>query len=869
MISNTKFMISNAKIIILSGAWRKGMQAFQFGSRATEPLLSNTMLALQMELGLGAYKGRPWEPGDPEGEEPRHVADGAYECVVACPANRKPDRNSDGGFYPVGTPTREDAVAGGWLRDTGGSEPVSYLEKIDVACRAIGRQAEWAGREDWIAKGGRSNGDLQDQAYAVWKVVEEMEEQEMVMEEEEDMSHLKDPAAAGAGINAARKRLNAAGKAVVSTQRMKMIARPKRPPRKLAAPMMELPDRVKFAAYYDIIARPIDMGIILKRIKDSKYPTCLAFRNDMQQLFFNNRITAGRGTTEWDDLNQLEDVACGMLAKMTNRLPYTDEQWPKWNTIPPELVVKSAEDGTICSVLYDLDDTIAQVKAKCEANGKQKLNCEGRRMMHKGEVLGDDDVISEKAIPVGAQLRLEAYLMVEWGDMEDLEAENLSAAWKAVGEEVAMEAREEGSAMIRYVAQETMDHVLSRLAKEPPMKEGGDYKDPIPAIDKLQLFLVDVDAPLELDLTLQKAGILPGGTLRLIAEVPPEAEPEPDAVEAAIKIQALQRGWRMRRAMAFVRDYDCKNIDQACWKAVIRDDARMLALLVAHGGNRDAHNAAGLTMDELARERGRRKVLAFLETGDLDFNPAAFDAAEKIRLEEQAAAAKVEELPEGQMKVVMVELKKDDEMDATIHLDEEEALMQQQAMFAAQQEQERLRQEELMEKLQDPRVREAVSLEALHSRLTEHRRIMQAHVSGGWMGDSTLMEESSLPNVSQPGAEVSANYTEWTRGKRRPRKQRPLKRRHTGTLAALVAEPLFLMQAEQPGMRGAMIDPTRGNLAMHQAMHEAQTCVPPPRPARALTEPIQNMRGLERLWVEDQTSVHEALEKLERSGGFA
>ena len=531
----------------------------------------------------------------------------------------------------------------------------------------------------------------------------------------------------------------------------------------------------------------------------------------------------------------------------------------------------------VIPVLYDEDDTIAQVKAKCEGarkNGKKvNMNTEGKRIIYKGDVLDDQDVISEKGIPVGAQLRLEAWVMVEWFDVEELEAEKLTAAWKAVGEEVAMEAREEGSVIIRYVARETMDHVLSRLQKEAPSNE--EISETM--TNKQTLQLMDVDAPLEPDLTLEKAGILPGGTVRMIAEVPPEAEPEPDAIFAAIKIQTLQRGWRARRAMAFVRDYDCKNVDQACWKAVIRDDAKMLALLIAHGGNRNAINAAGHSMDELARERGRRKVLAFLETGDVNFNPAAFDAAEKIRLEEEKSAEKEEELPEGQMKVVMVELKKEeDEMEATIHLDEEEVLMQQQAMFAAQQEEQRLRQEVLMEKLQDPRVREAVSLEALHSRLSEHRRIMQSHVSGGgWMGDS-MMDESSMggsllpaANVSQPGTEVSANFTEWTRGKRRPRKQRPLKRRHTGTLAALVAEPLFLMQAEQPGMRGAMMDPTRGNLAMHEAMSQVQSCLPAPRPPRALPEPIQDMRGLERLWVEDQTSVHEALAKLERSGGFS
>ena len=116
--------------------------------------------------------------------------------------------------------------------------------------------------------------------------------------------------------------------------------------------------------------------------------------------------------------------------------------------------------------------------------------------------------------------------------------------------------------------------------------------------------------------------------------------------------------------------------------------------------------------------------------------------------------------------------------------------------------------------------------------------------------------------------DVSANFTEWIRRPERRRREKPLKRKHTGTLAALVAEPLFLVHAEQPGVRGAMIDPSRGNRAMHAAMRDVYKCVPKPRPPRSLPEPIQNMTGLENLLREDHSSVQEALAKLEQSGRF-
>ena len=131
-------------------------------------------------------------------------------------------------------------------------------------------------------------------------------------------------------------------------------------------------------------------------------------------------------------------------------------------------------------------------------------------------------------------------------------------------------------------------------------------------------------------------------------------------------------------------------------------------------------------------------------------------------------------------------------------------------------------------------------------------------------------QASSALSVSfvQSREDVSANFSEWQSkaGKGRRRRERPIKRKHTGTLAALVAEPLFLVHAEQPGVRGAMLDPRRGNRAMHRAMRDVHRCIPKARPPRSLPEPIQNMKGLENLWHDDHSSVHEALAKLEHSG---
>ena len=106
-------------------------------------------------------------------------------------------------------------------------------------------------------------------------------------------------------------------------------------------------------------------------------------------------------------------------------------------------------------------------------------------------------------------------------------------------------------------------------------------------------------------------------------------------------------------------------------------------------------------------------------------------------------------------------------------------------------------------------------------------------------------------------------------GRRRARRTNPnapLKRKHIGTLAALVTEPLYLAHASQPGTE-MYLDPTRGNLAMHAAMRAAMLAVPLPIPPRALPVPVINYRGLARLAPETSASVEQALENLSEATG--
>ena len=77
----------------------------------------------------------------------------------------------------------------------------------------------------------------------------------------------------------------------------------------------------------------------------------------------------------------------------------------------------------------------------------------------------------------------------------------------------------------------------------------------------------------------------------------------------------------------------------------------------------------------------------------------------------------------------------------------------------------------------------------------------------------------------------------------------------------MVNEPLFLVHAEQSGTQMYQ-NPKHGNLAMHRAMAQVGECIPQYRPPRALQEPTVDMRGLENLVKEDETSIQDALAAL-------
>ena len=93
------------------------------------------------------------------------------------------------------------------------------------------------------------------------------------------------------GLTDAKMKFRKAGNALTFGARMAGMAdilkQKDAPARKLVTPLMKLPDRMNNPAYYDIVRCPIDMGMIRKRIEGDKYSSVLAFRNDVQTLFFN------------------------------------------------------------------------------------------------------------------------------------------------------------------------------------------------------------------------------------------------------------------------------------------------------------------------------------------------------------------------------------------------------------------------------------------------------------------------------------------------------------------------------------------------------------------------------------------------------
>ena len=65
-------------------------------------------------------------------------------------------------------------------------------------------------------------------------------------------------------------KIKVAAKTVLAQQRINNAIAPVKPPRRLGL-FMNLPDREKFPAYYDMISKPLDINIIRKKAINAKY----------------------------------------------------------------------------------------------------------------------------------------------------------------------------------------------------------------------------------------------------------------------------------------------------------------------------------------------------------------------------------------------------------------------------------------------------------------------------------------------------------------------------------------------------------------------------------------------------------------------
>lgn len=72
--------------------------------------------------------------------------------------------------------TRADAVAAGMVADTGEEEALSYLECLDLAARVAGMEpgADWAGRDGWVQRGGRTNCEMGARCAGIIEAVVEL-----------------------------------------------------------------------------------------------------------------------------------------------------------------------------------------------------------------------------------------------------------------------------------------------------------------------------------------------------------------------------------------------------------------------------------------------------------------------------------------------------------------------------------------------------------------------------------------------------------------------------------------------------------------------------------------------------------------------
>ena len=70
----------------------------------------------------------------------------------------------------------------------------------------------------------------------------------------------------------------------------------------------ELPDKREYPDYYRVIASPIALSIIRKRINSHQYKTVTAFRDDVRLMFINARTYNQKGSWVYVDADEMEKV---------------------------------------------------------------------------------------------------------------------------------------------------------------------------------------------------------------------------------------------------------------------------------------------------------------------------------------------------------------------------------------------------------------------------------------------------------------------------------------------------------------------------------------------------------------------------------
>ena len=502
--------------------------------------------------------------------------------------------------------TRADAVAAGMVADTGEEEALSYLECLDLAARVAGMEpgADWAGRDGWVQRGGRTNCEMGARCAGIIEAVVELTGHDSAGDVS---SQFKDNFG---GLSSAKLKFRKVNAVLTANTRMgsagKIREREKGPPRQLAASLLKLPDPNKHPAYYDIVRDPIDIETMRRKIGRDEYPDMLAFRQELQRLFCNGRVTAGRGTQLWDDLTAMEAVAVEGLAKATTRLAYVEEVWPEWNTVPPEIGVMLLPETKDRDVMWLPSETLEEVKTRiAEAFG---CPVGGRRFTKKGKVLTEQTPMEEIGVEAGDRLQLEPYITVRMGATAETAGEEEESAGSAAGEPRLFERvgrlsrpPEPGEELaVALVLTDRLPRMRSRL------KEAG--------VDTTGLIFLtqpggrEVGGEEALE-TLEAAGVEPGSLLLLVPE--PVYEPPPmDEVDAATHIQSAARGRRARLAIGFA--LVAGGLTRGLFRAVMGDDVPMLASLLATGADSTARNPGGHSLLDFASERGRTACVRYL-----------------------------------------------------------------------------------------------------------------------------------------------------------------------------------------------------------------------------------------------------------------